>query len=294
MVKRIYVIINPASGQPKPVLHTLNSVFRAAGVDWDVFITKESSNAHHFAREALAAGADVVAAFGGDGTVMEVASALMGSQVPVAILPGGTANVMSVELGIPKDLEAAAQIACNPSSQIQAVDVGQMGERIFMLRVGLGFAADHVIGATREMKDRYGELAYTISALETLKKLPLARYRLTLDGEQVEVEGVTCRVDNSGNMGIPGLVASRAISVCDGLLDVTVIRNADGASLYSIVASASGHGTPNPEAFFHRQAREIILEADPPQRVVGDGEEWGETPISVRVLPQAVRFLVCP
>jgi YegS/Rv2252/BmrU family lipid kinase len=290
MVKRIHVVINPASGQPKPVLHTLNSVFRAAGVDWDVSITKESGEGHRFAREAVAAGADVVAAFGGDGTVMEVASALMGEGVPVAILPGGTANVMSVELGIPNDLEAAARIASDPSSQIQAVDVGQVGDRTFMLRVGLGFAAEHVIGATREMKDQYGVLAYTVSALEVLKDLPVATYRLTLDGEQVEVEGVTCRVDNSANMGMPGLVASTETNVSDGLLDVTIIRDAGADSLYSIVAASAGHGTPNPEAFFHRQAREITIDADPPQRVIGDGEEW--TPISVKVLPQAVRFLV--
>jgi diacylglycerol kinase family enzyme len=265
MVKRIYVVINPGSGQPKPVLHTLNSVFRAAGVDWEASVTQESGDGHRFAREALAAGADVVAAFGGDGTVMEVAGALMGEDVPVAILPGGTANVMSVELGIPNDLEAAARIACDPSSQIQAVDMGQVGDRTFMLRVGLGFAAEHVIGATREMKDQYGKLAYTVSALETLKNLPVARYTLTLDGEQVEVEGFTCRVDNSANMGMPGLVASRDTNVS---------------------------GTPNPEAFFHRQAREITIDADPPQRVIGDGEEWGQTPINVKVLPQAVRFLV--
>ena len=288
----IYAVINPASGQPKPVLHTLNSVFRAAGVDWDVGLTMESGDGQRLAREALGAGADVVAAFGGDGTVMEVAGALMGSEVPVAILPGGTANVMSVELGIPDDLEAAARIACGQSSQIRAVDVGQVGDRTFMLRVGLGFAAEHVIGATREMKDQYGKLAYTVSALEVLKDLPVATYTLTLDGEQVEVEGFTCRVDNSANMGMPGLVASRDTNVSDGLLDVTVIRDAGPNSLYSIVAASAGHGTPNPDAFFHRQAREITIDADPPQRVIGDGEEWGETPINVKILPQAVRFLV--
>jgi diacylglycerol kinase (ATP) len=292
MVKRIHVVINPASGQPKPVLHTINSVFRAAGVDWEVSVTQESGDGHRFAREAVAAGADVVAAFGGDGTVMEVASALMGSEVPVAILPGGTANVMSVELGIPDDLEAAARIACGQSSQIRAVDMGQVGDRTFMLRVGLGFAAEHVLGATREMKDQYGKLAYTVSALEVLKDLPVARYTLTLDGEQVEVEGVTCRVDNSANMGMRGLVASTETNVSDGLLDVTVIRDAGAKSLYSIVASSAGHGTPDPEAFYHWQAREMTIDSDPPQRVIGDGEEWGETPINVKVLPQAVRFMV--
>jgi YegS/Rv2252/BmrU family lipid kinase len=292
MVKRIHVVINPASGQPKPVLHTVNSVFRAAGVDWEVSVTQQSGDGDRFAREAAAKGVDAVAVFGGDGSVMEVASALMGSEVPVAILPGGTANVMSVELGIPDDLEAAARIACSQSSQVRTVDMGQVGERTFMLRVGLGFAAEHVIGATREMKNKYGKAAYTVSAIETLKKLPMAHYTLTLDGEQFEVDGITCRVDNSGNMGMPGLTASTKTSVSDGLLDVTIIRDAGAKSLNSMLASAKGGREPDPDVFHHWQAREISIDSDPAQRVIGDGEEWGTTPISVRVLPQAVRFVV--
>jgi YegS/Rv2252/BmrU family lipid kinase len=269
----------------------MNSVFHTAGVAWDVSITKESGDARRFAQQAVKSGVDVVAAFGGDGTVMEVASGLMGSEVPLAILPGGTANVMSVELGIPNDLAAACEIASRESGVTRLVDVGRVGERYFMLRVGVGFAAEHVIGATREMKDRYGVLAYTISALQTLSDLPAARYCLTLDGRQVEVEGVTCRVDNSANVGIPGLSFTSETSVSDGLLDVTVIRNLDRDSLYSIAASTLG-GTPNPEAYHHWQAREITIETDPPQHIVGDGEHWGETPITLHVVPQAVCFLV--
>ena len=291
MVKRMHVVINPASGQPQPVLHTVNMVCHELDVDWDASITKKGGDGHRFAQEALATDVDVVAAFGGDGSVMEVASALMGSQVPVAILPGGTANVVSTELGIPGDLTKACQLACGQNSTTKAVDVGQAGERTFMLRVAMGLAADHVIGATREMKDRYGELAYTISALQQMKDLPMARYKLTLDGEQYEVEGATCRVDNSGNFG-RGLSFSKAISVSDGLLDVTIVRDLGSASVKSLVSDAVGRGTRDPDAFHHWQAREITIEAAPPQRVIGDGELWGETPISLTVLPQAARFLV--
>jgi diacylglycerol kinase family enzyme len=78
MTKRVYAVVNLAAGQPKPVLHTLNSVCGGAGVDWAVSVTKKSGDAVRFAQEALAEGFDVVAAFGGDGTVMEVTSALMG------------------------------------------------------------------------------------------------------------------------------------------------------------------------------------------------------------------------
>jgi diacylglycerol kinase family enzyme len=209
----------------------------------------------------------------------------------VAILPGGTANVVSTELGIPGDLTQACQLACGQNSTTQAVDVGQAGERTFMLRVAMGLAADHVIGATREMKDRYGELAYTISALKEMEHPKTARYRLTLDGESFEVEGVTCRVDNSGNFG-HGLSFSKEISVSDGLLDVTIIRDLGGTSAWSLLTDAIGHGTPDADAFHHWQAREITIDSDPPQNVIGDGELWGETPISLKVLPQAVRFVV--
>jgi YegS/Rv2252/BmrU family lipid kinase len=291
MTKRLCVVVNPAAGQPKPVLHTLNSVCGNAGVDWAIFVTRKSGDAFRFAQEALADGFDVVAAFGGDGTVMEVASALMGGDAPAAILPGGTANVMSTELGIPGDLTQACQLACGQNSTTRRVDMGQAGRRTFMLRVATGLDADHVIGATREMKDRYGELAYTISALRQMTHLQTARYRLTLDGENYEVEGATCRVDNSGNFG-HGLSFSKEISVSDGLLDVTIVRDLGPTSVQSLVSDAVGHRTANSDAFHHWQAREITIEADPPQHVIGDGELWGETPISLKVLPQAVRFVV--
>ena len=99
-------------------------------------------------------------------------------------------------------------------------------------------------------------------------------------------------MDNSADMGVPGLVASRTTSVSDGLLDVTVIRSVDVSSLRASLASESGRGTLDPEAFFHGLAREITIDADPPQRVVGDGEDWGTTPITVNVLASAARFVV--
>ncbi len=124
-----------------------------------------------------------------------------------------------------------------------------------------------------------------------MKDLKTARYKLTLDGEQYEVDGFTCRVDNSGNFG-HGLSFSKEISVSDGLLDVTIVRDLSHTSVKSIVSDAVGRGTRDADAFHHWQAREITIEADPPQHVIGDGELWGETPISLKVLPQAVHFVV--
>jgi YegS/Rv2252/BmrU family lipid kinase len=288
MKKHIQVIINPASGQPKPILHTLNRVFHKSSFDWDISLTKESGDARRFATQASQSGADVVAAFGGDGTVMEVAMGVLGSQTPMAILPGGTANLMSVELGIPKDLEKAATVACDEASQVRSIDVGQIGDQHFLLRVGLGFAARKVELADRELKDKYGILAYSIAGLKALKDTKRIQYRITIDNELYEGEGLSCLIDNAGNIGIPGVAPVKGIEVTDGLLDIILIKapipsSADTTIITSIKTKK--------DILAHWQGREIKIETDPPQSIQVDGEMLGQTPVSINIIPQAVRVI---
>ena len=130
MATRIHIVINLGSGKPKPILHTLNAVFRPRDIDWEISLTRKSGDAERFARQAAENGADIVAAYGGDGTVMEVARGLMGLETPLAIFPGGTANLMAVELGIPKDLSKAAGLAVDEHSVIHSIDVAGLGQDI--------------------------------------------------------------------------------------------------------------------------------------------------------------------
>jgi len=289
-MKQIHVIINPVSGRPQPVLSTLNSVFRQANVKWDVSVTHESGDARRAASTAVAQGVDVVAVYGGDGTVLEAATGLLGTTTPMAILPGGTANVLSVELNIPQALAAAARIACSGDSPVRKVDMGQSGERFFIQRIGVGLDADKVNRATRELKQKYGRLAYSISWLQAARETPRVRYALRLDGREVECEGVTCHIANSGSIGVPGLVLLHEISVSDGLLDVLVMRDTSIGSALSIASIAANHPS-NPDAFHHWQVRVVTVTVDPPQRVHADGEMWESTPLSVQVLPEAVGIL---
>lgn len=290
MPRQVKVVINPGSGQPKPILHSLNAVFRPAGVDWDISLTKESGDAERFAQEAAAGGVDVVAAFGGDGTVMEVARGVMGSDVPMAILPGGTANLMSVELGIPKDLIEAATIIADEQSLEKRIDVGEINGTKFLLRVGLGIAAQKVEIADRDLKDRYGILAYSIAALKAMRDSEPIAYKFSLDGEEIEVEGVTCLVDNAGNIGVAGFKAHKDISVTDGLLDVVVIRDKSFSSFVAMGKNAF-ESIPNSESYFHYQAKEININAEPAQSIQVDGEIGWQTPVSIKVVPQAVKVL---
>ena len=288
--KNIHVIINPAAGQNDTILNKLNAVFHPAGINWDVSITQASGDATRYAREAIENGVDIVCAYGGDGTVMEVADAVQGGEVPMAILPGGTANLMAVELGVSKDLTEAAQIVVSEESIIKRVDIGQAGERYFMLRIGMGIAGEKVRLADRELKDRYGILAYTIAGLKALKNAEQADYQVTVDGEEYRVKGLTCLIDNAGNLGMAGLSAAKNISVSDGLLDLIIVRDAGFSSTISTVASIADRG-PDSDSFYHWQGREISVVVDPPQVVQGDGEMWGETPVTAKVIPGVLPIL---
>lgn len=294
MFKKIHVIINPASGQPQPVLNQLNSVFHPAGVEWDISITQKSGDGTHFARQAIAEGADVVCSYGGDGTVMEVAQVVRGGKVPMAILPGGTANLMSVELGIPKDLTKAAQLVIDPHSVISHVDMGQVGDQFFMLRVGIGFAGEKVKLADRELKDKWGILAYSIAGMKALHTVESAHYRVIVDGVEHETDGKSCLIDNAGNIGLQGLSIAKNISVNDGLLDVGVLRDASIGSLLALGDSVRGKEELHPDAIKHWQGRNIEIICDPPQTVQVDGEIWEDTPVSAQVLPGMLPVLTLP
>ncbi len=286
----IHVIINPAAGQDEPMLNILNRVFMEHEVFWDVSITHQYGDGAKHARDALAAGADLIASYGGDGTAVDVANGLIGSTVPQAILPGGTANALAQELGISLNLEEAVRGIFK--SRVETIDLGQANDRYFMLRADMGATTKIMEGASREMKDRYGVLAYIMSVFQTATEADAIRLTLTLDGERVETEGIACLIANANKIGTLELTLSPDVSMTDGLLDVFVFNNV-AESLLSAVSEVIRRQEGTATTLQHWQVREITIEADPQQPVSADGEEaFGETPITIKVVPQAMKVLV--
>jgi YegS/Rv2252/BmrU family lipid kinase len=289
MARRIHVVINPSSGKPKPILHTLNAVFRPRDIEWGISLTQKSGDAEQFARQAAESGVDVVAAYGGDGTVMEVARGIMGLDTPLAILPGGTANLVAIELGIPRNLSKAAELAIDEHSTIHSIDVGRTGAGNFLVRVGTGFPARKVAYADRELKDRFGVMAYTLAMLKASKAENEANYHLTVDGKSFNIRTLACEVYNVGNLGVPGTSLVPGISVEDGLLDLVVLR--ENVSRVLLTHEIEHTIRPGDDLFDHWQAKQIRIEPEPPQPLQIDGEMVGTTPVVISILPKAIRVL---
>ena len=288
--KRIHVIINPAAGHDEPILNVLNDVFHPADVKWDVSITHKFGDATRLAKEAVASGIDLVAAYGGDGTLMEVANGLLGSNIPLAILPGGTGNAMAHELKVPINLRQAAEIiVSNPKRR--AVDLARIGDQVFMLRAYAGLSPENA--ASREEKDKYGQLAYVQAALKFLSKVPPAYYRATIDGEVIEGEALIVFILNAGSIGgVLGIDLPKVgdVNVSDGHLDVYAVTK--GVQPLRAVSHHIFHHGESRAGVYHWRGKEITLEATPHQEVWIDGEIGGQTPFTVTTMPKSLYILV--
>jgi YegS/Rv2252/BmrU family lipid kinase len=301
----VHLIVNPASGKDEPILNVINDVFHERETPWTVHVTQKAGDATEMTRAACEDGADLVISYGGDGTVMEVINGLVGSDVPLGILPGGTGNAVAIELDVPAALHDALEMVLTSSAR-RSLDLGRVGDHYFILRLFTGIGEDQV--ASREMKDKYGLLAYPMTAFQFLLDKSDVAYHLILDGHEVTASGVICYVDNVGSIGgmrpidilqpirldieaETGRKSYKAdVDPSDGLLDIILISR----SVHQLEAFASyllNLGDAKNHINYW-QAKTVRIEADPPQPVWIDGEPFGETPVDIEVMPATVQVVV--
>lgn len=229
----------------------------------------------------------MVMGYGGDGTQMEVANGVMGSGVPLGILPGGTGNAMAFELGIPRNLAKATELLCQ-SQHRRNLDVGQIDDQYFMLRAYTGIQPEQRV--SRETKDRFGSLAYSADLFHTMNPDQRPRYQLTIDGQEIEDEGFICMIINAGSLGTVDVQSTSKIDASDGLLDVLIINN-NLSSLQAVTSFFVGVGAAQKRAH-HWQGREISVHVDPAQEIWIDGESYKPTPFTAKVVPQALKVVI--
>ena len=287
--KTIHFIINPASGQQEPILSYLNSAFADTGIDWDISVTKKADDAPRIAGE-LVGKTDLVAVYGGDGSVAQVAQVLRGTGTPMAIIPGGTANVVSKELGIPQPTPQALELLKGDAFEVIQMDMAEVNGLPFLIRVNFGIMADMVIEASRELKDKVGQLAYGITALKTLAASQPVSYRMIIDGAEIVQSGVALTVTNCGSIGIGNYSFLPDISVTDGYLDVLLLQEASLLSVLKVTGTTLLQ--TGSEVVLHWPCREVkILFAQPEACIVDDFEHTAQS-LHIRVLPGMLKVVV--
>lgn len=242
------------------------------------------------AEQAIASGARVVFAFGGDGTVMAVAGALAGTDVALAILPSGTGNLLATNLELPDEVLAGVAVATG--GHRRRVDVGVVDGHTFTVMAGMGFDAQMVGDAPEQVKAKLGWPAYVLSALRHLRDRPM-RIRIRLDGGRPLRRRVRAVV--VGNVGRlqGGLVLLPDAKLDDGKLDVAVIEPrtvGHWLRLVWAVARRRQRDTDEMEIFTAERV-EITSDQVQPREVDGDVIEPSTT-MSVTVRPFALCLCV--
>ena len=246
---------------------------------------------------ALAADVDVVVASGGDGTVAAVTYLLADTGIPVLPFPAGTANLLAMNLASPSEPHALAKLT--REGEIMDFDLGEIelasGERFgFSIMAGAGYDALIMQGA-KPAKRLLGPMAYFTSALTN--PLPqFSRFTIDIDGEVIESEGVGVLIVNFSKIQFDLPVVHQNLPR-DGVFDVAILHTRDAFGLIpALLASMldrTGDFPDRTDALELHRGRTIAVSADPPLQVQYDGEVTElTTPFTVRMLPEAARFIV--
>jgi len=189
--RRVLVVANPAAGlrRGSPVGERVASAARRAGARVDLHVTQGPGDARRRAAEAAQDGYDLVIAAGGDGTAHEAANGLAGTDVPLALAPAGTMNLLARVLGIPLE---PAQAAVQAVEGFRALPVrpGDVSGRVFLLMAGAGFDAWVLRELLAGVRGKIRFRDYARGAFRGLRTFPFPGLRVSADGARVTAHTV--------------------------------------------------------------------------------------------------------
>ncbi len=290
MSEQIALLTNPTSGKGKGgrISHEVAPRLRDAGFTVRELVGRDADEALDLARGCVEDGVETLVVVGGDGMVHLAVQALAGSQTRLGLVPAGTGNDVARYLDIPrKSVHHATDILIGGKER--TIDLARVGAKYFVTVLAAGFDAK-VNERANQMTWPRGQMRYnlaTIAELRTFKPIP---YVLDLDGEEHRFDAMMVAVGNGPSFG-GGLRITEGALLDDGLLDVVVIRPMSKTSLVRTYPKLfKGTHILHPE-YRHYPARSVTIAA-PNVVAYADGERIGSLPLTVEVVPGALRVLV--
>lgn len=281
------VVYNPAAGR-NGELEQVREALTDRGADLPWISTTTRDPGVGVARDAAEEGASAVIAVGGDGTARSCAEGLLGSGVPLGLIPIGTGNLLARGLGIPIAVAESVAVALLGSTRM--IDVGLANGEPFVVMAGMGLDARMIKDADPGLKSRLGPIAYLASAARHLRRPPFA-VSLVLDGDRERSYRATMvLVANLGEL--PGGVSLFPdADPADGLLDVLIVEATGVLGWLGVVAATLMRRR---RAGIHRHsARRAEIRTTSPQPYEVDGEERPRTRrVELSVRPAALSCVV--
>lgn len=296
MPERPVVVVNPLAGRKSGLVTNtagpdeVSAILAAAGLEHDLWPTEHAGHGEALARRARDEGRSLVITAGGDGTVAEVATGLLGGETALGVMPLGSIMNIARMLGIPRELPAAA-LTIREGYRTR-IDVGlartSVGEQVFLEAAGVGIDAGLFVYANQLDSGNWGSFKPLVRFLWRWRP---RRVWLTIDGQRLQARVIMVTVANGPYLG-PAMSLAPDALVNDGELDVhaytgfgrrDLLRHAWG------IVRRRGAGLPG---VIKSRAHEVQIEASRPLMVHADSQPLGTTPASFRILPAALEVVV--
>jgi diacylglycerol kinase (ATP) len=299
--RKTFLIFNPfagafKNGQRERLLGRALSALREGGIEAEVVPTTGPGTAPAIARQCIDAGADLILVAGGDGTINEVVNGMIYSHVPLGILPGGTANVLAMELAIGRHLEKVARAL--PEGIPERIAVGRLRNhrtpngRHFLLMAGVGLDAQIVYRITAGMKASLGKAAYWAGGFSQLgRRFP--EFTVEVDGVQHRASfALVARVRNYGG----DLEIAPRISLLEDEFEVVLFSGQSSFVYLKYMLGVVTHRLEGMRGITILRARKLSCSApeDCAIHAQVDGEYAGRLPLNIELQPDALTLLVPP
>jgi YegS/Rv2252/BmrU family lipid kinase len=286
----VLLIVNPASRRGSRHHDLVLGAFRAEDVACDSFLTERAGQGAEIAT-AHAPGYDAVFTLGGDGTAMEVVSALAGTGIPVGIVPGGTGNLIARSVGI--SLNPRRAVSALLAGDTADVDLGRLGDgRRFAFAAGIGIDATMIERTPVTLKRRFGVLAYVLSATRAVLAREQFVVRATVDGIAHERTASAVMVTNFGTVLNQLITLGPDISQDDGFLDLCIFSPRTFRDAVRVIWRLVRQDFRADPWVLYAMGRGFRIETDPPRVALADGELLDATPLEITVEPRAARLLI--
>jgi diacylglycerol kinase family enzyme len=291
-VRRYLAVVSPRAGEFRPaVCRLLETEFRRVGHRLEFHFLETLPGLQTAVDRAIESGCRDFLAVGGDGTVSRLASCLYGKPHALGIIPVGTANTLARVLGISLNPTRAARIAVARRT-VTAVDGLIVGEQLCLLNVSAGVSSMSLDGLDAAQKAAAGMFSYVIGAAKATLKVAPCDYQLTIDGQSSTIRGVEMHVTNVGVIGVPQFHLYDKSILADGQVEVLGITHWTPRNIVNTALDIVLRRKRRALRFIGTAGVSITIDCAQPMPVQGDGDIIGTTPVTIRIAPQAVNFIL--
>ncbi|HEY6328455.1 MAG TPA: YegS/Rv2252/BmrU family lipid kinase [Blastocatellia bacterium] len=296
-LKRATIIYNPTSGRSWGRLKKISAMtrlLRERGVAADVGTTHRPNDGAELARRAIAAGAEIIIAFGGDGTLNEVLQGMVGTDASLVVWAGGTENVAARDLGMPFSARPLADVIA--AGHTRRISLGLVKTscntspgRYFFMFAGIGLDASICRGVNPELKKRTGQFAFVVSGIKELIDWRPEPFTVEVEGKTYE-SGFSLVGNGKGYGG--GILMTPSARLEDPWFEVFILPAKKGrlGVLLDMVKCRMGKPWSTDAKII--KTEQISANSNPDSWVEVDGEVLGPLPAIFRIVPQALSVIV--